>query len=152
MGWWGSVFLLLSDKVRFNLLLFGYKCADGPLNLLVDSTDIKFFGDSEWQDRKHGVQGHRQCCKVYRGTMDASASDTHRLDLCIIDPSEFYRVNHCANSSLRLLRPPSPTVAHMGFVALLPKQLAPDLDSPPSLSSLLRLPVASLWPMRWRLA
>jgi len=34
--------------------------ADGPLNLLVDSTGIKFFGDGAWQARKHGPQGRRQ--------------------------------------------------------------------------------------------
>ena len=34
-----------------------YRRAGGPLNLLVDSTCIKFLGDGEWQARKHGVQG-----------------------------------------------------------------------------------------------
>jgi hypothetical protein len=28
-----------------------YRRADGPLNLLVDSTGIKFLGDGEWQAR-----------------------------------------------------------------------------------------------------
>ena len=50
-----------------------YRRADGPLNLLVDSTGIKFLGDgalswfackplpgNKWQARKHGVQGRRQ--------------------------------------------------------------------------------------------
>ena len=37
-----------------------YQRADGPLNLLVDSTGIKFLGDGEWQARKLGVQGRRQ--------------------------------------------------------------------------------------------
>lgn len=37
-----------------------YRRADGPLNLLEDSTGIKFLGDGEWQARKHGVQGRRQ--------------------------------------------------------------------------------------------
>jgi hypothetical protein len=37
-----------------------YRRADGPLNLLVDSTGIKFLGDGEWQARKHGVQGRLQ--------------------------------------------------------------------------------------------
>ena len=37
-----------------------YRRADGPLNLLVDSTGIKFLGNGEWQARKHGVQGRRQ--------------------------------------------------------------------------------------------
>jgi hypothetical protein len=52
-----------------------YRRADGPLNLLVDSTGIKFLGDgalswfegkplpgNKWQARKHGVQGRRQSC------------------------------------------------------------------------------------------
>lgn len=34
--------------------------ADGPLDLLVDSTGIKLRGDGEWQARKHGVQGRRR--------------------------------------------------------------------------------------------
>jgi hypothetical protein len=33
-----------------------YRRADGPLNLLVDSTGIKFLGDGEWQARKYGVR------------------------------------------------------------------------------------------------
>jgi hypothetical protein len=37
-----------------------YRRADGPLNLLVDSTGIRFLGDGEWQARKHGAQGRRQ--------------------------------------------------------------------------------------------
>ena len=36
-----------------------YRRAEGPLNLLVDSTGIKFLGDGEWQARKHGVQGRQ---------------------------------------------------------------------------------------------
>ncbi|MCA0846137.1 IS5 family transposase, partial [Salipiger thiooxidans] len=42
-----------------------YRRAGGPLNLLVDSTGIKFLGDGEWQARKHGVQGRRQWRKVH---------------------------------------------------------------------------------------
>jgi len=30
-----------------------------PLNLLMDSTGIRFLGDGEWRARKHGVQGRR---------------------------------------------------------------------------------------------
>ena len=37
-----------------------YRRADGPLNLPVDNTGIKFLGDGEWQVRKHGVQSRRQ--------------------------------------------------------------------------------------------
>ena len=43
-----------------------YRRSDGPLNLLVDSTGIKFLGDGEWQARKHRVQGRRQWRKVHQ--------------------------------------------------------------------------------------
>ncbi len=32
-----------------------YRRADGPLNLLIDSTGIKFLGDGEWQARNYGI-------------------------------------------------------------------------------------------------
>ena len=51
-----------------------YRRADGPLNLLMDSTGIKFLGDGEWQARKHGVQGRRQWRKVHLA-MDTATSD-----------------------------------------------------------------------------
>lgn len=51
-----------------------YRRVDGPLNLLVDSTGIKFLGDGEWQARKHGVQGRRQWRKVHLA-MDTATSD-----------------------------------------------------------------------------
>lgn len=57
----------------------GYRPAGGPLNLLVDSTGIKFFGDGEWQARKHGVQGRRQWCKVHLA-MDTATSDIRAVE------------------------------------------------------------------------
>ena len=56
-----------------------YRRADGPLNLLVDSTGIKFLGDGEWQVRKHGVQGRRQWRKVHLA-MDAATSDIRAVE------------------------------------------------------------------------
>ena len=50
-----------------------YRRADGPLNLLVDSTGIKFLGDGEWQARKRGVHGRRQWRKVHL-SMDTPTS------------------------------------------------------------------------------
>ena len=51
-----------------------YRRACGPLNLLVDSTGIKFLGDGEWQARKRGVQRRRQWRKVHLA-MDTATSD-----------------------------------------------------------------------------
>ena len=56
-----------------------YRRADGPLNLLVDSTGIKFLGDGEWQARKHGPQGRRQWRKVHLA-MDAATSDIRAVE------------------------------------------------------------------------
>ena len=36
-----------------------YRASGQPLNLLVDSTGIKFRGDGEWQARKHGPSRRR---------------------------------------------------------------------------------------------
>ena len=57
-----------------------YRRADGPLNLLVDSTGIKFLGDGEWQARKQGVQGRRQWRKVHLA-MDTATSDIRAVKL-----------------------------------------------------------------------
>ena len=48
-----------------------YRRANSPLNLLVDSTGIKFLGDGEWQPRKPGVQGRRQWRKVHLAMVTA---------------------------------------------------------------------------------
>ena len=56
-----------------------YRRADGPLNLLVDSTGIKLLGDGEWQARRHGVQGRRQWRKVHL-VMDTATSDIRAVE------------------------------------------------------------------------
>ena len=56
-----------------------YRGADGPLNLLVDSTGIKFLNDGEWQAREHGVRGRRQWRKVHLA-MDPATSDIHAVE------------------------------------------------------------------------
>lgn len=56
-----------------------YRRADGSLNLLVDSTGIKFPGDGEWQARKHGPQGRRQWRKVHLA-MDRATSDIRAVE------------------------------------------------------------------------
>jgi hypothetical protein len=53
--------------------------ADGPLNLLVDSTAIKLPGDGEWHARKHGPQGRRQWRKVHLA-MDPATSDIRAVE------------------------------------------------------------------------
>lgn len=59
-----------------------YRRADGPLNLLVDSTGIKFLGDGEWQVRKHGIQGRSQWRKVHLA-MDTATSDIRAVEFTL---------------------------------------------------------------------
>jgi hypothetical protein len=56
-----------------------YRRAAGPLNLLVDSTGIKFLGDGEWQARKHGPQGRREWRKVHLA-MSTATSDIRAVE------------------------------------------------------------------------
>ena len=47
-----------------------YRTSEQSLNLLIDSTGIKFRGDSEWQARKHGPSRRRQWRKVHVAIFD----------------------------------------------------------------------------------
>jgi hypothetical protein len=56
-----------------------YRASGQPLNLLVDSTGIKFRGDGEWQARKHGPSRRRQWRKVHIA-MDAGTGDVRAVE------------------------------------------------------------------------
>lgn len=55
------------------------KRPNGPLNLPVASAGVKFLGNGEWQARKNGVQGRRQCCKVHLA-VDTATSDIRAVE------------------------------------------------------------------------
>nr|WP_111302128.1 IS5 family transposase [Paracoccus saliphilus] len=57
-----------------------YRASGQPLNLLIDSTGIKFRGDGEWQTRKHGPSRRRQWRKVHLA-MDAGTGDVRAVEL-----------------------------------------------------------------------
>ncbi|WP_299823614.1 transposase, partial [uncultured Jannaschia sp.] len=65
LDWSVPDFSTLCRRQKTLAVQLPYRRADGPLNLLVDSTGIKFLGDGEWQTRKHGSQGRRQWRKVH---------------------------------------------------------------------------------------
>ncbi len=56
-----------------------YRASGQPLNLLVDSTSIKFRGDGEWLARKHGASRRRQWRKVHIA-MDADTVDVRAVE------------------------------------------------------------------------
>jgi hypothetical protein len=59
LDWAMPDYMTLCRRQKTLAVQMPYRCADGLLNLLVDSTGIKFLGDGERQARKHGVQGRQ---------------------------------------------------------------------------------------------
>ena len=51
-----------------------------PLHLLVDSTDLKIYGEGEWLDRKRGVRSPRRWRKLHIG-VDAGRHEIVAVDL-----------------------------------------------------------------------
>jgi hypothetical protein len=77
LDWTVPDYSTLCRRQKTLVVQIPYRRADGPLNLLVDSTGIKFPGDGAWQARKHGVQGAQAWCSgsppiIARQAMQAS--------------------------------------------------------------------------------
>lgn len=56
-----------------------YRRTGRPLNLLIDSTGVKFRGDGEWLTRKHGSSRRRQWRKVHIA-MDTETGDIRAVE------------------------------------------------------------------------
>ena len=83
----------------------------GPLNLLVDSTGIKFLGDGEWLARKHGTHRRRQYRKVHLA-MDTATGDIRAVEFTSsregdIEPASATGSSEPARGSARPSRPDS---------------------------------------------
>ncbi len=92
LNWSVPDFSTLCRRQKTLAVQIPYRRADGPLNLLVDSTGIKFLGDGEWQARKHGVQGRRQSLPSHgllanreRGRKVHLAMDTATSDIRAVE-------------------------------------------------------------------
>ena len=59
-----------------------YQSSATALDLLVDSTGIKFLGEGEWKRKKHGAEYRRQWRKVHLGI------DTHTLEIRAIEVTD----------------------------------------------------------------
>lgn len=79
LDWPVPDFSTLCRRQRSLNVQIPYRRVDGPLNLLVDSTGIKFPGDGEWQVRTHGTSGRRQWRKVHLA-MDTTTSDIRAVE------------------------------------------------------------------------
>jgi hypothetical protein len=74
LDWPVPDFSTLSRRQKTITVEVSSRRAAGPLNLLVDSTGIKFLGDGEWLARKHGTHRRRQYRKVHLA-MDTGSGD-----------------------------------------------------------------------------
>mgnify|MGYP003617167836 FL=1 len=59
-----------------------YQSSATALDLLVDSTGIKFLGEGEWKRKKHGAEYRRQWRKVHLGI------DAHTLEIRAIEVTD----------------------------------------------------------------
>ncbi len=79
LDWPAPDYPMLCRRQKSLTVQIPYRRADGPLNLQVDSTGIKFLGDGAWQARKHGPQGRRQWRKIHLA-MDTATSDIRAVE------------------------------------------------------------------------
>ena len=79
LDWAVPDFSTLSRRQKTLAVQISSRRAPGPLNLLVDSTGIKFLGDGEWLARKHGTHRRRQYRKVHLA-MDTATGDIRAVE------------------------------------------------------------------------
>lgn len=79
LDWPVPDFSTLSRRQKHIAVGISSRRAPGPLNLLVDSTGIKFLGDGEWLARKHGTHRRRQYRKVHLA-MDTATGDIRAVE------------------------------------------------------------------------
>lgn len=77
-------------KLEISLTAKPRRGAQGPINIVVDSTGLKVYGDGEWKARKHGASKRRTWRKLHIAidpktgevvAEESTDSDTHDADL-----------------------------------------------------------------------
>ncbi len=79
LDWPVPDFSTLSRRQKKITIQITNRRTPGPLNLLVDSTGIKFLGDGEWLARKHGTHRRRQYRKVHLA-VDTATGDIRAFE------------------------------------------------------------------------
>ena len=87
LDWPVPDFSTLSRRQKRITVQISSRRAPGPLNLLVDSTGIKFLGDGEWLARKHGTQRRHQYRKVHLA-MDTATGDIRAVEFTSSDQGD----------------------------------------------------------------
>lgn len=79
LDWPVPDFSTLSRRQKTITVQLSFRRTQSPLDLLLDSTGIKFLGDGEWLARKHGTHRRRQYRKVHLA-MDAATGDIRAVE------------------------------------------------------------------------
>lgn len=101
-----------------------YRCSGHPLNLLIDSTGVKFRGDGEWLARKHGTSRRRQWRKVHIA-MDTETGDIRAVAFTSSRQGDSPCCQTCCRKFLRAKRSPlSLRMAHTTHADATPPSLS----------------------------
>ena len=82
LDWSVPDFSTVSRRQKTLRVQLPYRASTTALDLLVDSTGIKFLGEGEWKRKKHGAEYRRQWRKVHLGI------DAHTLEIRAIEVTD----------------------------------------------------------------
>ncbi|CAN0628112.1 protein of unknown function [Burkholderia multivorans] len=92
--------MLICRRQRDLQAQLSYQPRHGGLDLLVDSTGVKFLGEGEWKTQKHGADYRRQWRKVHL------AVDANTLEIRGIgSPAMRWAMPRCGPSCSNKFRP-----------------------------------------------
>ena len=80
LDWRVPDFSTVSRRPKSLQVQLPYRASACALDLLVDSTGIKFLGEGEWKRKKHGAEYRRQWRKVHLG-IDASTLEIRAIEV-----------------------------------------------------------------------
>lgn len=80
LSWPVPDFSTLSRRQKTIRVQLPYRASTTALDLLVDSTGIKFLGEGEWKRKKHGAEYRRQWRKVHLG-IDAQTLEIRAIEV-----------------------------------------------------------------------
>ncbi len=80
LDWKVPDFSTVSQRQKTLRVQLPYRPSTNALNLLVDSTGIKFLGEGEWKRKKHGAEYRRQWRKVHLG-IDANTLEIRAIEV-----------------------------------------------------------------------
>jgi hypothetical protein len=80
LDWKVPDFSTVSRRQQTLRVQLPYRSSTTALDLLVDSTGIKFLGEGEWKRKKHGAEYRRQWRKVHLG-IDANTLEIRTIEV-----------------------------------------------------------------------